>query len=185
MYVLQEPIYVAIPYHAARPFTVREAVIKAQTTEGDWTILNSTEVTFDTLNYKVRHVLLRFSCGYLIQRNTAAIDYTMERGAVAQRFFRHIIPRLNIVRGGSQTIITEIASSANILVDSRGLYICCHVCLSYLFSFYSSPVKSNTPRPARCLIYSWLVSSDMFGISLDMSVVFDNHDAEATFCRAL
>ena len=90
----------AIPYHAARPFTVREAVIKAQTTEGDWTILNSTEVTFDTLNYKVRHVLLRFSCGYLIQRNTAAIDYTLERGAVAQRFFRHLISRLNIVRGG-------------------------------------------------------------------------------------
>lgn len=53
---LQKPIYVALPYHSARPFTVREAVVKAETTEGEWTVLNSAEVTFDNLNYKVRHL---------------------------------------------------------------------------------------------------------------------------------
>ena len=54
--VPQKPIYVAIPYHSARAFAVREAVIKAETADGHWTVLDSAEVTFDNLNYKVRHI---------------------------------------------------------------------------------------------------------------------------------
>jgi len=86
--VSQKPIYVAIPYHSARAFAVREAVIKTETADGQWTVLDSTEVTFDNLNYKVRHTQRTNTPSlFNVANYTPAIDCALWNAALFSGIF--------------------------------------------------------------------------------------------------